>query len=165
MYTVSDTIHINAPIERCFLLSTSIELVAETLEMRPMDGKTEGLIVEGDRILWHGWKFGVPQFHETLITRYEAPTFFQDTMGRGRFRKFQHDHSLAEIDGHTLLHDKVRFALPLGFLGQMVARQVMVPYIAGLVQRRFQLLKRLAESEEWRYYLPDVAVAQGLVEP
>jgi hypothetical protein len=33
----------------------------------------------------------------------------------------------------------------------------MVPHIAGLVQRRFQLLKRVAESEEWREYLPELA--------
>lgn len=157
MYTVSDTIHINAPIVRCFLLSTSIELVRQTLRMEPVDGKLEGLIEAGDRIVWYGWKFGFPQFHESLITGYVAPTFFQDTMGRGRFKRFQHDHNLAEIDGHTLLHDRVKFSLPLGFLGQAVSGHVLVPYVAGLVQRRFHLLKRLAESDGWREYLPNLA--------
>ena len=156
MYTVSDTIHINAPIERCFLLSTSIELVARTLRMRPVDGRIAGLIVGGDHILWQGWKFGFPQFHESLITQYEAPLFFQDTMVRGRFHRYQHDHNLAEIDGHTLMHDKVRFSLPFGFVGQQVARQVLVPYVARMVQRRFQLLKRVAESDDWREYLPNL---------
>jgi hypothetical protein len=29
----------------------------------------------------------------------------------------------------------------------------MVPHIRGLMARRFRLLKRVAESEEWRKYL------------
>jgi ligand-binding SRPBCC domain-containing protein len=157
LYTVSDTIHINAPIERCFLLSTSIELVARTLRMKPVLGKTHGLVENGDRVVWQGWKFALPQFHETLITTYEAPTFFRDTMGRGRFKRFQHDHQFTEIDGHTLLQDKVRFSLPFGPLGRMVAERVIVPHIAELVQQRFQLLKRVAETDEWREYLPDLA--------
>jgi hypothetical protein len=31
----------------------------------------------------------------------------------------------------------------------------MVPHIAGLLAARFRLLKRVAESEEWRHYLED----------
>jgi|ERR1700733_9096780 ligand-binding SRPBCC domain-containing protein len=153
MFNVKDSIHIYAPIERCFLLSTSIELVERTLEMRPVGGKTAGMIVDGDRVMWSGWKFGLAQRHESLITRYERPTFFQDTMGRGRFKQFQHDHQFFEVDGHTLLTDKVRFSLPLGRLGKLFGRQVMVPYICGLLRQRMTLLKQVAEGEEWRQYL------------
>src|SRR5271155_5513560 len=109
MFTVCDSIHVNAPIERCFLLSTSIELVEQTLEMHPVAGKTAGIVMPGDRLEWRGWKFGLPHRHESLITRYARPEFFQDTMARGRFDRFQHDHYFVEIDGHTLLNDKLRF--------------------------------------------------------
>ncbi len=117
MFTISDSVHINAPIERCFLLSTNIELVGRTLGMKPIEGKTSGLIESGDRLLWAGWKFGFPQMHESLITKFERPTFFQDTMGRGRFRRFQHDHHLYYMDGRTVLNDKLRFTMPFGWLG------------------------------------------------
>jgi ligand-binding SRPBCC domain-containing protein len=157
MFTISDSVHINAPIERCFLLSTSIELVGETLGMRPIEGKTSGMIQGGDRILWAGWKFGFPQMHETLITQFEPPIFFQDTMARGRFKRFQHDHHLVFIDGRTLLTDKLRFSLPLGAAGRLVAQTIMVPHISRLLRRRMHLLKKVAESEEWRHYLPDQA--------
>jgi ligand-binding SRPBCC domain-containing protein len=159
VYVVSDTIHINAPIERCFLLSTSIDLVGRTLKMRPVHGKRTGLITGEDKIVWFGWKFGLPHLHETLITAYDQPHFFQDTMGRGRFKRFQHDHSFTEIDGHTLLLDRVRFSLPFGPAGKIVARKVMVPHIAELMRLRFQLLKRVAETDEWREYLPELAEA------
>jgi ligand-binding SRPBCC domain-containing protein len=155
MFTVSDTIHIDAPLERCFLLSTDIEIVGWTIRMKPIEGKTTGKIVAGDKLLWAGWKFGFPQMHETLITRYEPPHFFQDTMGRGRFKRFQHDHSLYEVDGHTLLTDKIRFIMPLGFLGRIVGQHLMVPYISRLLRRRMVLLKNIAEGEDWHQFLPD----------
>jgi ligand-binding SRPBCC domain-containing protein len=90
-----------------------------------------------------------------MITAYERPHYFQDTMGRGRFRRYQHEHTLSEIDGHTLLHDKIRFSLPLGWAGEMVAKHLMVPYMSRLLHTHLQLLKRVAETEEWRKYLPD----------
>jgi len=51
--------------------------------------------------------------------------------------------------------DKLRFSLPLGWPGKMVARRVLVPYISGLLQKKMMLLKHVAEGEEWRRYLPE----------
>ncbi len=157
MFTLGDSVHINAPIERCFLLSTNIELVGRTLGMRPIEGKTSGLIESGDRLLWAGWKFGFPQMHESLITKFERPTFFQATMGRGRFRRFQHDHHLYYMDGRTVLNAKLRFTMPFGFVADLFGRFVLVPHISRMLRRRMRLLKRVAESNEWRQYVPENA--------
>jgi ligand-binding SRPBCC domain-containing protein len=154
MYTISETTHVNAPIDRCFLLATSLEFVSRTLGMRPLERHATGLVQPNDRLIWHGWKFGLPQMHETVITAYERPHYFQDTMGRGRFKRYQHEHTLTEIDGHTLLHDKIRFSLPLGWAGEAVAKYVMVPYLARLLHVHLESVKRAAETDEWRSYLP-----------
>jgi ligand-binding SRPBCC domain-containing protein len=158
MFVLKDTIHINAPLERCFLLSTSIELVERELGMHPVAGKgapkTSGLVVGGDRIRWQGWQLGLPQYHMSLITAFEPNRFFQDTMVAGRFKSFRHDHEFTEIGGQVLLKDTIRFSLPLGFAGRIVGKQIMVPHIRGLMGRRFHLLKRIAESDEWQNYLP-----------
>ena len=154
MYTVSETTHVNAPLDRCFLLGTSIKLVSRTLRMHALERNESGLLQPNDQLIWHGWKFGLPQMHETLVTAYDRPHYFQDSMGRGRFKRYQHEHTFTEIDGHTLLHDKIRFSLPLGWAGDTVAKTVIVPYIASLLHSHLQLLKRVAESEEWRKYLP-----------
>jgi ligand-binding SRPBCC domain-containing protein len=154
MYTVKDSVHIDAPIDRVFLLSTNIELVQQTLGMRPVAGRVTGLVLAGDTVSWRGWKFGLPTRHTSVISRYEAPAFFQDTQLRGRFARFQHDHHMHWVDGQTLAYDKVRFSLPFGMLGKLVAKRVMVPHIARLLAARFALLKRVAEGEEWRRYLP-----------
>jgi ligand-binding SRPBCC domain-containing protein len=155
MVVVKDGIHIDAPIDRCFLLSTSIDLVKATLHMRPVSGRTKGLIEAGDRVEWRGWKFGLPQRHESLITTYDRPRFFQDAMVRGRFAKFQHDHDFFEVGGQTLLKDTVRFTMPFGPAGELVGKHILTPHICELMKRRFQLLKRVAESDKWKSYLPD----------
>ena len=153
MFTVSDSVHIRAPIERCFLLSTDISLVQRTLAMRPVAGKTAGKVVGGDRIVWRVWMFGLPLLHESLITKYDRPEFFQHTMVRGRFKRFQHDHQFVEIDGQTLLIDRLRFSLPLGVVGRMVGRHLLVPFVVKLLRRRLTLLKHVAEGDQWREYL------------
>jgi len=153
MFRVKESIHVNAPVERCFLLATSVPLVQQILGMKPVEGKTTGLVVNGDRVLWRGWKFGLPAKHETLITQYDRPSFFQDTMGKGMFQHFQHDHRFEDIDGRTLMADIVRFSLPFGVAGKLVARHIVVPHVLALMQTRFALLKRIAEGTDWERYL------------
>ena len=150
-----DSTTIAAPIDRCFLLSTHIDTVRRTLALTPVAGRTTGHIVMGDRVTWKGWKFFLPQEHHTLITGYRRPEFFQDTQERGRFAHFQHDHHFTETKAGTLLRDEVRFALPFGAAGRLVARLILVPHVQKLLRERFALIKRLAETEAWREILPD----------
>jgi ligand-binding SRPBCC domain-containing protein len=155
LFRLKDSIHVNAPIERCFLLSTSIELVRRTLRMTPVSGKTAGLIVSGDRLMWRGFKFGIPAHHETLITEYDRPNFFQDTMGKGYFKHFQHDHHFTFVDGRTLMHDIVRFSMPLGRPGREIGKRIVVPHVLDLMTSRFEMIKRLAETDGWKDVLTD----------
>jgi ligand-binding SRPBCC domain-containing protein len=157
LFRLKESIHVNAPIERCFLLSTSIDLVAQTLQLRPVAGKLTGLIEANDQLVWRGWKFGIPVLHETLITGYTRPTFFQDTMGRGYFRQFQHDHHFHFIDGHTILWDVVRFSLPFGKPGHVAGKKIVVPHVLQLMKSRFALIKRLAEGDDGQRYIPEAA--------
>lgn len=156
MYRLKESIHINAPIDRCFLLATSIPLVAIVLKMRPVKGKKTGLIVNGDIVRWRGWKWGIPQMHETLITKYERPNYFQDTMRRGRFSFFKHDHYFRSIDGHTLCYDQIFFSMYLGPIGNFFADKVLVPYMMELLRWRLRLLRRIAEGPNWERYLDGV---------
>jgi ligand-binding SRPBCC domain-containing protein len=85
----------------------------------------------------------------------------QDSMLDGRFKTFQHDHHLRELPGGagTELADDLYFSLPFGVLGRMVGRYIMVPHIRHLMRSRFARIKRYAESDEWRRYLPESAAA------
>ncbi len=155
MFTLRHQITIHAPIRRCFLLSTSVAIVEKELRMHPVRGRTTGFVTGGDTVRWKGWQLGLPQFHESLITNFKQDQFFQDRMIAGRFRTFEHDHAFTEAgNGSVTLSDELRFSMPFGWLGWLVGRWIMVPHIKGLLKRRFRLLKRIAETEEWRSYLP-----------
>ena len=153
-FTLRDSIVIDAPIERCFRLSTSIEIVRKELGMTAVSGRTSGLVTGGDTVRWQGWQLGFPNYHVSLISAFDAPNFFQDRMIAGRFRAFEHDHHFVETPEGVLLSDEVRFTMPLGIPGLIVGGAMLVPHIRGLLRRRFHLLKRIAESDEWRQYLP-----------
>ena len=154
MFILRDQIVVHAPIERCFLLSTSVAVVERELKMRPMAGRTSGFVQDGDTVLWKGWQLGFPQFHQSKINQYEQNVFFQDFMLRGRFRTFEHDHAfLKQGNGTVLLRDELRFTMPFGVAGWVVGRWVLLPHIRGLMRKRFGLIKRLAEGEGWRAYL------------
>ena len=60
---------------------------------------------------------------------------------------------LAAGDNATLLQDDIRFALPFGAPGALVARWIMRPYIAKTLRSRMNLLARLAITPEGDPYL------------
>ena len=152
MFRVKESVHIHAPIDRCFLLSTNVDLVALILGLKARNGRTTGLVVGDDHVVWRGWKFGMPVLHESVISAYDRPVFFQDSMVRGRFASFTHDHQFHEVDGQTLMIDIVRFSLPFGFIGKAVAKAIVIPHVLKLMRNRFDLLKRVAESDDWQQF-------------
>ncbi len=153
-FVLRDEVVVFAPIDRCFRLSTSVEIVQRELHMRPMRGRTAGLVTGGDTVLWRGRKFGLPQYHESLIEEFRPWAFFRDRMIAGRFHTFEHDHSFDLLpDGSVRMRDEVRFSLRWGWFGSVLGRLLLAPHIRRLMHRRFRLLKRIAESEEWRKFL------------
>lgn len=163
-FVLREEIVIHAPLERCFLLSTSVEIVARELGMHAAQGRTAGLAVGGDTIRWEGWQLGMPQFHVSLIEEFRPHAFFRDRMIAGRFRAFEHDHRFTvEPGGSVRLHDELRFSMRWGWLGDLLGRLVLTPHIRGLMRRRFALLKRIAESSEWRQFIPAAPLAGAAV--
>jgi hypothetical protein len=53
----------------------------------------------------------------------------------------------------TPMVDRFVFESPLGILVQIVDRSILAWYMRRFLIRRNEVLKRLAESEEWRKYL------------
>lgn len=101
---------IAAPLERCFLLSLSIDLhmdsTAHTGE-RAIAGVTHGIIGPNQMVTWRGRHFGLMLEHTSLIDRYDLPRYFRDVMIKGHFRSFEHEHFFEEAtDGDTLMRDR-----------------------------------------------------------
>lgn len=156
MFVIRDHVHIHASLERCFQLSTNLQLLADVAGMEPQRKKgfkAAGLLEDGDRVTWYGWKFGMPHVHISRITRFEPPKFFQDTMERGRFRHFEHDHQFTQVGDHTLLVERIRFSMPMGPPGHLVGKYVVMPHLVRMLRSRLAILKRTAETEAWKKYL------------
>ena len=162
-FQINDKIRIPIGLDRVFALSTSVPLVARSLKMRPVAGETTGAIKLGSRVLWKGWKFLLPQRHESLITGFESPhvttgirrvAYFQDTQKSGRFASFQHDHKFQSYDGSdTLIEDEIRFTMKWGWLGTVLGFMVLQPYIRAVLRDRLLLIDTLSKSEEGDQYI------------
>lgn len=166
MFILRESIEVAAPIERIFLLSTSLAIVERELHMHPVPAeymdehsnrqatRTTGLVTGNDRVRWEGWQLGLPQYHVSLIAPFEPYRFFRDCMVAGRFRSFEHDHIFTPTQNGVRLDDEIRFSLPLGPLGKAAGQLILVPHIRSLMGRRFRLLRQIAESDQWREFLP-----------
>ena len=164
MPTIRLTTHIAAPVERCFDLARSIDLHAQSLTRsgeRAIGGVTAGLIGPGESVTWQAMHFGVRQRLTSRITAYDRPRHFRDSMVRGAFRRFDHDHHF-EPDGHgqTVLRDVFDFEAPLGPLGRLAEATFLTRYMRRRLAERNAVLKQVAESEAWGAFL-DVGTRAG----
>jgi ligand-binding SRPBCC domain-containing protein len=149
------TTAIAAPIERCFHLSRSIDLELASTEgqQQAIAGVTSGLIGLGQEVTWSGRHFGFVFSHTSRITAYEFPRYFQDSMLRGAFASYCHDHYFETSSGGTLIKDFVKFAAPYGFLGQLAERWALERHMRRLLDCRNLYIKRAAESELHRKHV------------
>src|SRR5713226_1430526 len=149
MPTIRLETYINAPIERCFDLSLSVDLhrhsVAHTHE-RPVAGVTSGVMKLGDTVTWEAMHFGIKQHLTSKITAYERPYRFTDEMVRGAFRELTHLHEFVPQPPGTLMIDLFAFRAPLGILGKLAERLVLTRYMKGLLLTRNRYLKQVAEA-------------------
>ena|SRR2546426_2875807 len=141
--------YINAPIERCFDLSLSVDLhrhsVAHTHE-RPVAGVTSGMMKLGDTVTWEAVHFGIKQHLTSKITAYERPYRFTDEMVQGAFQKITHIHEFVPQPPGTLMIDRFAFRAPLVILGKLAERLVLTRYMKGLLLTRNRYLKQVAEA-------------------
>src|ERR1044072_9275932 len=81
---------IHAPIERCFLLSLSVDLhkasVSQTHETA-IAGVTSGIMKLHDSVTWQARHFGLNLKMTSHIPAYQKPGFFVSEMVKGPFKK------------------------------------------------------------------------------
>ncbi|HEU0054587.1 MAG TPA: SRPBCC family protein [Longimicrobium sp.] len=158
MVTIEMETVIAAPVERVFDLARSIDLHTRSTGNsgeRAIAGRTSGLIGLDETVTWSARHLGVRQRHTSRISAYDRPRHFADVMVRGTFAWMEHDHWFDALPGGgTRLRDSMRFAAPLGVLGRIAEAVLLRRYMTAFLRERNAVLKRVAESDEWRRYLP-----------
>jgi ligand-binding SRPBCC domain-containing protein len=156
MVTIKLNTWVNAPVERCFRLATSIEFhiaSARPLKEKAVSGVTSGLLHEGDTVKWRARHFLLRLTHTSLMEVSKPFSHFREVMVAGIFTRYEHEHFFAAMDDGTRVRDELKFAAPLGPLGRMMENLVLRRYMTSLLKRRNAALKRAAESDGWRVYL------------
>jgi ligand-binding SRPBCC domain-containing protein len=149
MPTIRLETSIDAPPERCFDLSLSVDLhrhsVAHTHE-RPIAGVTSGVMKLGDTVTWEAVHFGIKQHLTSKITAYERPYRFTDEMIQGAFQEITHVHEFVRQPSGTLMIDLFTFRAPFGILGRLAETLILTRYMKGLLLTRNRYLKQVAEA-------------------
>lgn len=150
MYQLRVSTWIHAPVATCFDLARSVEAhlesASETGE-RVVGGRRSGLLELGDEVTWEGRHFGIRQRLAVRITAIRRPSYFQDTMTRGAFCSFEHDHLFEPRDDGTLMTDVLTFRAPYGPLGWLLERLLLGPHLRRFLELRGGVLKRVAEGD------------------
>jgi ligand-binding SRPBCC domain-containing protein len=161
MIRLETIMRIRAPIGRSFDLARSVEVhvlgnihygeaaVAES-------GVTSGLLGLNQPVTWRARHFFVQQKLTSRITSLDRPNHFRDEMIRGAFRSMVHDHYFRALSADiTEMRDVFQFSAPLGVLGRIAEVLVLRRYMHKLLRERNDAIRNVAESEEWRRYLPE----------
>ena len=149
---------IKAPVERVFDLSRSIELhlrTAEDSNERAVEGRTQGLIEKGEEVTWEGSHFGFQHSLKVRITSMERPKEFVDEMVSGAFARMKHLHRFElNKQGETIMTDEFDYKSRGGPIGWAIENSFLTAHLRRFLAERNKILKRVAETEEWREYLP-----------
>jgi ligand-binding SRPBCC domain-containing protein len=116
---------------------------------------TTGLIGPEQQVTWQARHFGIRQELTSRITAFDRPHHFRDSMVRGAFRRLDHDHFFEKRGETTIMRDYFDFESALGLLGRIVDSQVLISYLKTFLVERNRRIKTVAESDEWRHFLPE----------
>lgn len=156
MPTIELETKINAPMERCFLLSLSVDLhqlsTQETNE-RAIAGVTSGIMKFYDIVTWRAKHFGIYQNHTAQITAYNFPNYFVSEMIKGTFKKMHHQHLFKWDEDATIMKDIFDFEAPLGIFGQLFSKLFLKNYMKRFLIKRNNMIKQFAEGNDWKKLL------------
>ncbi|MBC7536969.1 MAG: SRPBCC family protein [Ferruginibacter sp.] len=158
MAVISLTSLVDAPLQRVFDLSRSIELhiisTGRTNE-KAVEGVTGGLIGLGETVTWQAFHLFKQRRFTSKITAFDPPFYFRDEMQNGDFKKFEHDHFFKLVKGKTEMKDRVILESPFGLLGTIVTRLFLKRYITTLLLERCKIIRDYAETDKWKTILTD----------
>ena len=156
MTTIRLTTFINAPMDRCFDLSRSIQLHLQSTSQtgeKAIAGKTDGLIEQGETVTWEAVHFGIRQRLTSTIVDMRRPDYFSDAMVEGAFKSIFHEHHFESHENGTLMTDVFVYETPYGLAGELFDKMILKNYMTSLLAKRNKTIKEAAESDQWKQIL------------
>lgn len=88
---------------------------------------------------------GVPLRWRTRIAAWEPERCFVDVQERGPYALWEHTHLFEPRESGVRMTDRVRYALPLGWLGQAANALAVRSALASIFDYRFQSIQTLLD--------------------
>jgi len=145
-----------ADIDIVFNLIRSIDLhkiSTKNSKEEAIAGKTSGLISLNETVTWRAKHLGITQELTSIITDFEASTFFADEMVHGAFKSFRHEHFLEQKGDKVIVKDIFDYVSPFGVLGKLADFIFLKKYMQCFLIERNKVIKDYAESGKWREVL------------
>jgi ligand-binding SRPBCC domain-containing protein len=142
---------IHAPIDRCFDLARSIEIHLRSTEKtreKVVGRAATGLLGPNDEVTWEATHLGFRQRLSSRISVFNPPYHFRDSMVRGAFRSFDHDHFFEQDQGITIMKDRFEYTSPFGLLGGLADVLFLKHYMERLLRIRANVIRVAAEPGE-----------------
>lgn len=134
-YLLRSSVELTAPIEEVFGFFSLPEnlgpMTPANLEFRMLEPVES--VAAGARIDYRIRLGALPLRWRTTIERFRPPHLFIDSQARGPYRAWWHEHRFRTEGRHTIMEDRVYYALPFGWLGRLVHRW----FVVGALRRIF----------------------------
>jgi ligand-binding SRPBCC domain-containing protein len=82
----------------------------------------------------------------TEISHVQAPFLFVDEQRFGPYKFWHHQHHFSEIPGGTLMVDRVHYALPMGFLGDLTHPFLVKPKLDSIFSHRKSAVEEICKG-------------------
>jgi ligand-binding SRPBCC domain-containing protein len=86
-----------------------------------IEGQPPEVLSRGTRLNYRLRVHGIPVRWQTQITDWSPPQRFEDVQEKGPYALWRHQHEFVPVHGGTLMLDRVRYELPAGGLGRLIA--------------------------------------------
>lgn len=144
------TLHtkIHSTVEEAFKLSLDIDFHKKTASQtneEAIAGVTSGIIKHNETVTWRGKHFGVFLTHTSIISAYEASSYFVDEMIEGRFKSFRHQHYFEQKEDGVHMKDVITYQTPYGIFGKLFDKLLLKKHLTDFIENRNSILKKELE--------------------
>ena len=156
MPVIKTCFEIDAPIELAFDLARSIDFHAYSQHEHSeiaVAGVMKGLIGLDETVTWRARHFGISQQLTAKITICDRPHHLRDSMVKGAFKRFDHDHLFESKNDKILMTDIFDYDSPLALVGKIFDKLLLERYMTKFFIDRNTLMKETLESGRWKDFI------------
>jgi ligand-binding SRPBCC domain-containing protein len=89
---------------------------------------------------------GIPMRWKSRLTEWVPGERFVDVQLRGPYAEWHHTHTFEDVEGGTLIRDRVSYRLPFGWFGRLVAGRLVAADVSKIFEYRRRKTAELLEA-------------------